>query len=261
MLITSGKREAIIDPAWMNTAGALGFSDETGSNVDLGRLGAFVTHPISYAPRRTTQETRLHDYPGGFLLHTGLPNPGLTAVLRRHHRRWRRMPVPVIVHLIVDDPGELRLMLLQLEREDSVSAVELGLDAEDPDLIRRQLSPVASSELPIIARLNASAGWPAIEAAYAAGAAAIGLAPPRGAVGGSQRPSSGRAMGPGLFPIMLERTSAIAAALDKPLVVSGGIRNAADVGSLIHSGAGAVQLDFALWTNPGILESNSPQQA
>ncbi len=261
MLISSGKREAIIDPPLMNTAGALGFSDETASSVDLGRLGAFVTHPISYAPRMATRETRLHDFPGGFLLHTGLPNPGLTAVLREHHRRWRRMPGPVIVHLIVDDPTQLRRMLLQLETEESVSAVELGLNTEDPALIARQLSPVISSELPIIARLNAGAGWPAIEAASAAGAAAISLVPPRGAFRVSERHLSGRAMGPGLFPIMLERTSAIAAALDKPLVVSGGIRNATDIGSLVHSGADAVQLDFALWTNPRILETYSPQGA
>lgn len=258
MLISSGKRESIIDPPWMNTAGALGFSDETASDVKLDLLGAFVTHPISYAPRMGTRGTRLHDFPGGFLLHTGLPNPGLTAVLREHHRRWRRMPVPVIVHLIADSPAELRQMLLQLETEESVSAVELGLNTHDPAMVERQLSPVVGSELPIIARLSASAGWPAIEAATAAGAAAICLVPPRGASTVSEQPVSGRAMGPAMFPIMLEGTSAIAGALEKPLIVSGGIRNAADIGNLIRSGADAVQLDFALWTDPKILETTSP---
>ncbi len=254
MLITSGKREAIVDPPWMNTAGALGFSDEAASSLDMRRLGAFITHPISNAPRRATSETRVHDFPGGFLLHTGLPNPGLTAVIREHGLRWRRMPMPVIVHIIADEPVELRQMLLQLEAVDAVSAVEVGLNVEDPVQIERQLGPVANSELPVIVRLSLDSGWAAIDAVRKAAPAAISLVPPRGAIVGPEGTSSGRVFGPSLFPLVLEHIATLAASLDIPVVVSGGIREPSEISALLSSGANAVQLDFALWTHPSVLQ-------
>lgn len=259
MLISSGKREAIIDPPWMNAAGTLGFSDETASAFDLTRLGAFVTHPVSFTPRRSSGGDRLHDFPGGFLLHTGLPNPGLTAVIREHQQRWRRMPVPVIVHLLVNDPSELHQMLLQLEALDAVSAVELGIGVENPDEIKRLLAPIARSELPVIVRMNTANGWSGIEAACQLEPAALCLAPPRGASNVAGALLTGRAYGPGLFPLMLERTPIFAEALELPLLVSGGIETPSDVAALLASGADAVQLDFALWTHPTLLERLSNQ--
>ncbi len=258
MLISSGKREVHIDPPWMNTSGAIGFSDETSSCLDLRKLGAFVTHPVSYSPRRVADGIRLQDFPGGFLLHTGLPNPGLTAVIRERHLQWQRMHIPVIVHLMVDDPAELNQMLLQLESVDSVAAVELGLDQEDPAQIAQLLSPIAGSELPVIVRLGIRAGWPGIDTAQKSGAAAISLVPGRGAYHGSGPPVSGRIFGPGVYPIMLKCTQDLAASLTIPLVVSGGISSPSDALALLQSGAEAVQLDFALWTNPALLEFESP---
>ena len=41
-----------IHPPFMNAAGCLGFAPNPRGPVDLGRLGAFVTNPVSLAPRQ-----------------------------------------------------------------------------------------------------------------------------------------------------------------------------------------------------------------
>ena len=69
------------------------------------RFGAFITNPISLRPRLPTAQPALIEFPGGFLLHTGLPNPGLSAVLKKHGARWNRADLPIIVNLMADRPG------------------------------------------------------------------------------------------------------------------------------------------------------------
>jgi dihydroorotate dehydrogenase len=258
MRISSGKRELNIDPPWMNTAGAIGFSDETSHALDLSRLGAFVTHPVSQRPRRPASVSRLVDFPGGFLLHTGLPNDGLRAVVGRHQHRWRRMPIPIIVHIIPDDASALERMLLQLETLESISGVEVGLNLEEPSEIGRLLSSVARCELPVIVRLSVVAGIQGATAAVASGAAAICLVPPRGALSHSDPRRSGRMWGPAVFPLMLKRTAELAPLMETPLIISGGIRQRSDVSALLDAGASAIQLDFALWSNPAILDTPPP---
>jgi dihydroorotate dehydrogenase len=250
MLITSGKRELKIDPPWMNAAGALGFSDESASEVEFSQLGAFVTHPMSRSPRRAASGERLLDIPGGFLLHTGLPNPGLTAAIREHQPRWRRMSIPVIVHLIAEDPADLHQMLLQLEAVDSISGVEVGLASNDPLQMGRILAPVSKSEIPVIARVSLEAGLPGVLAAVEAGAAAVTLVPPRGAANHLGKLMSGRLLGPAVLPMMLEWMSNTAGHVKLPLIASGGIRSRSDISAMLEAGAAGVQVDFALWTHP-----------
>jgi dihydroorotate dehydrogenase len=81
------KRELTFRTPLMNAAGLLGFAPEPRSPIFAGRegiwddFGAFVTNPISLRPRFPTTLPELIEYPGGFLMHTGLPNPGFCGVL------------------------------------------------------------------------------------------------------------------------------------------------------------------------------------
>src|ERR687883_405794 len=98
------KRDLYFSKPIMNAAGSLGFAPDPRVGIELGALGAFVTNPFSLRPRQPATKPELIEYPGGFLLHTGLPNPGFSAALKRYSSRWDKSDLPVIVHLMADRP-------------------------------------------------------------------------------------------------------------------------------------------------------------
>jgi hypothetical protein len=79
-----------ISTPWMNAAGFLGFSPS--SPAWPAEMGAFVTNPISLAPRKPALHRQVQPYAGGFLLHTGFPTPGFQAVLRQNVEKWKSFP-------------------------------------------------------------------------------------------------------------------------------------------------------------------------
>ncbi len=244
------KYDLSFDPPFMNAAGSLGFAPERRSPVDLSRLGAFITNPVSLAKRSTAQGQRFAAYPGGFLLHTGYPNPGLRAVLRHHAAQWERSPLPVIVHLLCERPGELVHMLEILERQKGVVGVELGLPPEIgvPEAIA--LLRASAGELPVIARLpleRAAELAPALTTALPDDLAAFSLGPARGALplpgGGLGR---GRLYGPALYPHALAALHAIHS-IGIPVIAAGGVYTLEQAQAMLSAGAVAVQLDALLW--------------
>src|SRR5215510_6411956 len=120
------KRDLYFSKPMMNAAGTLGFAPDPRAGVDLAAFGAFVTNPLSLRPRRPAAKPELLEYPGGFLLHTGLPNPGFQAGLKRYSAKWSRSDLPIIVHLMADRPEETQNMVRMLETQENVMAVELG---------------------------------------------------------------------------------------------------------------------------------------
>ena len=107
------KNDLYFEPPLMNAAGMLGFTPPP--RRDLSRLGAFVTNPISRLPRTPARGPRFIPYNGGFLLHTGLPNPGLSTAIRRYRRSWAASHLPIIVHLLAQTPEELAAMITAVE--------------------------------------------------------------------------------------------------------------------------------------------------
>jgi dihydroorotate dehydrogenase len=65
---------------WLNAAGSLGFTPPE-SWTWSEPPGAFVTNPVSLFPRTPAEGRGIIPFPGGFLLHSGLPNPGLKGLL------------------------------------------------------------------------------------------------------------------------------------------------------------------------------------
>src|SRR5512146_1143254 len=107
-----------LDKYLLNAAGMLGFAPHPRGPVDLGLFGAFVTSPVSLTPRTPAESRCLLPFPGGFQLHTGLPNPGLRAVVQRCALRWASASLPVIVHLLAAAPSEVSQMVRRLEEVD-----------------------------------------------------------------------------------------------------------------------------------------------
>jgi dihydroorotate dehydrogenase (NAD+) catalytic subunit len=251
ILLSSGKRDFIFEPVWTNLTGMLGFSDESLPTIDISRLGAFVTNPISLYPRSPAHPPRVLPFPGGFLLHTGHPNPGLSATIRKHHRRWMELPCPVIVHLLGQDPDEILRLVERLEEVESIAAIEVGLEATDLDTASQLTRVAVQCEIPVIIQVPMNCSENLASAIANAGANAIGLGPPRGSLpspGGEI--VSGRLFGPALFPMALQAVIKLLNLLDVPIIASGGIYNTNQVKTMLAVGASAVQLDSVLWTEP-----------
>ena len=144
------KRDLYFSKPLMNAAGSLGFTPDTRAGISLESFGAFVTNPFSLRPRLPAAKPNLIEYPGGFLLHTGLPNPGLNAGLKKYSAKWSRAELPIIVHLMADRPEETQRMVRMLETQENVMAAELGfapLLADDIILLTLEM---CAGELPLI---------------------------------------------------------------------------------------------------------------
>ncbi len=258
------KRDLDFRTPLMNAAGALGFAPDLHQNPGFfekpgssgwDELGAFVTNPVSLRPRRPAARPALIEYPGGFLLHTGLPNPGFAAVVKKHAARWADAPLPVIVHLMADRPEETQQMVEKLESMENVMAAELGFAPLLADDIILVAVEVCLGELPLIVCLPEEQILRIGPAVIQMGAAAVSLAAPRGALpdptpgpspAGGGELITGRLFGPSLFPRTLAVVHA-AARLGLPVIGGGGVYKREQAGVLKEAGAMAVQLDAVLW--------------
>lgn len=245
------KHDLAIDPTLMNAAGSLGFFPDLHSPMDWTRLGAFVTNPVSLMPRTPARGRRFIAFPGGFLLHTGYPNPGIRQVMHRYARHWKRSPIPVIVHLLARTPEEVAKMTRQLEPLEGISGLEVGMVSDAGTDMVTALTRAACGELPVIIRLPVERSIELAPTAMNAGAAAISLAPPRGVYPtGDGDMVQGRLYGPAILPVAL-RTVQELTQMSIPTIGAGGVYTQEHVDAMLAAGALAVQLDSVIWRGAG----------
>jgi dihydroorotate dehydrogenase len=245
------KHDLAFDPPLMNAAGSLGFSPDLHSPVDWTKLGVFLTNPVSLMPRAPARGRRFLAFPGGFLLHTGYPNPGITQVLRRYGGHWRRSPIPVIVHLLARSPEEVAKMTRRLESVEGVTGLEVGVtnDARINTVVA--LTQAACGELPVIIRLPTERAVELAPGAMNAGAAAISLAPPRGVyLAGDGEMIQGRLYGPAILPVALRMVQELTQ-MSIPTIGAGGVYTHEQTDAMLAAGALAVQLDSVFWRGAG----------
>lgn len=246
------KNDLVFSTPFLNAAGMLGLAPDVRATLDpfpqqsWEGLGAFVTNPLSMRPRRLTTHTGLVQYPGGMLLHTGLPNPGFFEVVRKYGRRWENSDLPVIVHLMADAPGDVRSMVQVLERYENICAVELGFAPLCPPEDVLAAVGQAGGELAIIASLSFEQALTLGPQVIRRGASAISFAPPRGVLPVDGGFSSGRLYGPGLFPQSLGLLKS-AVRLGLPVIAGVGVYRLEHARAMLEAGALAVQLDAVLW--------------
>ncbi|MDK1119570.1 MAG: hypothetical protein QGM50_12390, partial [Anaerolineae bacterium] len=241
------KQDLIFSPPLMNASGTLGFTPNYRSPVPWEEFGTFVTNPLSLRPRKPTTKPALIEYPGGFLIHTGLPNPGLAATIKKFGPRWQKSKLPIIAHLMADRPEETQQMVRALEDIDNIAAVELGfapLLANDIILLTVEMS---LGELPLIVSLPAEQILLLGAQVINAGATALSLASPRGMLNTENGDQvTGRINGPGLFPQAL-LTVRDAVQSNLPIIGAGGVGTKVNADAMLAVGALAVQADANLW--------------
>ena len=119
------KRDLLLRQPLVNGSGTLGFAPDRRCSAFVDHLGAFITNPISQRPRVPAENRAYIPFPGGFLLHSGHPNPGISRVIARQKQRWAAAELPIIVNLLVDSPANLGDMVRKLEGLENIFAVEL----------------------------------------------------------------------------------------------------------------------------------------
>jgi dihydroorotate dehydrogenase (NAD+) catalytic subunit len=245
------KRDLVLDSPFVNAPGFLGFAPDPQSMPFLSQLGAFITNPISQRPRQPAHNRSCIPYPGGFLLHTGWPNPGLRRAIGRYQRAWANAPLPVIVHLLVENPLTLEGMVRQLEALENLLAVELGLPPECNAASLSDFLEAATGELPIIISLSPQQMPAVLETLLARPPAALHLQPLRGSIiNAAGDLISGRLYGPAAFPLTLQAVRDLSETSLR-VIAGGGVLSQADTTALLSAGAFAVELDAALWgANP-----------
>lgn len=253
-----GKYSLSLDTPVMNAAGIMGFGDHYRTLVDFEQFGAFVTNPITYSPWTPAIGTRVIPLASGALVHTGLPNPGSSKLLTLYRALWARLPIPVIAHVVAHVPDEMAMCIAMLDREESIAAMEIGLgdDLSPAEVEWYTHAARRRTDKPLLMRLHHGAGYEHGRAAIDAGAdALVTFAPPRGtARDPNGRLMAGRLYGPMIKPITLRLVGQMARKLPGvTLIAAGGIHDEGDARDYLEAGATAVQVDAAIWSDPGVI--------
>jgi hypothetical protein len=243
MMENSDRVELDLPSRWMNQAGTLGFSPR----AQLLPEGAvFVTNPVSGRARVPSADRSFLPFPGGFQLHTGLPNAGWKAIRRTYASHWEQTDSPVWVHLISQDLDELQGMVRDIEELEGVAAIELGLPPACPVDWARQLLTAAHSEKALVAHISLGED-PRLFKSLPGFVSAVTLGTPRGTLPTpTGRLAHGRLHGPGLFPLMLNALLDLRG-LDVPVIL-GGVCSKDDANAALKHGAAAVQIDHICWS-------------
>ena len=239
--LTIRKQDLVLSKPYVNAAGILGFTPDPHTMPFLDRLGAFITHPISRRPRVPAGNRCCLPFPGGFLLHTGLPNPGISRAVSRYRRAWANAPLPVIVHLLVETPETLAEMIRKIEGLENILAIELGFSPECTPEALAEYMEAAIGELPAIPCLNPDQVPVLLPALKKLAPTAVHLTLPRGALPGLDGAFvTGRLYGPAVLPQMLKAAQTL---------MDAGLQVIADGGgeAMLSVGVTAVGLAEALW--------------
>ena len=253
-------------------SGSLAYGLEFAHLVDLNRLGGLVTKGLSLEPIEGAPAPRLCETPSGMLNAVGLQNVGVRAFVEKKLPALRKFDVPVIanvfgycqedyvevIRILEDAPGlagyELNISCPNVKKgglqfgNDPAAAAEVTKAARKAAVKR----PLWVKLSPLVADIGLMAG-----AVAAAGANALTVANtyPAMAVDHRTRKSrlgnpTGGLSGPAIKPISLRQVWEACKVVEIPVVGLGGIETADDVLDYILTGATAVQVGTASFTDP-----------
>lgn len=244
----------------MLAAGCAGYGQVYHRWLDQSVFGALVTNPITLRPRSGSTQPRLVETNGGFILNTGLHNPGVKKVIQQYQQIWTHLGIPLIAHLPADEPEDLLRTARALsgletpQGQTLIAAIELGLPHQaQPWEVSRWLAAVQEgSPLPVLVKLPLTSTAPDLAvAAVEANADALVLGtPPLGAGLLAGTPVTGLLFGPALHSLALCQLHQIKNWVDLPVIVAGGIHSLADAQAFLSAGAAAIQLDSLLFIEP-----------
>lgn len=237
--------------------GMAGYGEALHKGVETAKLGAVVVGPIMARSRAGADGPRLAQTNGGFVLETGLQNRGVKTVLKRFAKLWPRLGCPVIAQIADSQPHRLEQAAAQLTSAQGLSGVELLLPPHVTEAAAAHLVETAlhATDLPVWIKLPLEQAPDLAVAGVNAGAVGVVVGRPARATLPAAGPATltGALYGPLAFGLMVDALVRVAA-LDLPvaLIAAGGIHTPAQARQCLAIGAQAVQIDSALWVEPGL---------
>jgi dihydroorotate dehydrogenase len=235
----------LISP-WMNVAGFLGYLPPAHLGVSEP-MGVFLPPPLSYSARIPAANRTAIPYPGGVLLHTTLPNPGLKTAIRQYGNRWSKLHLPVWLRLLPADVFEAAEMSKLADDLENVIAIEVETPADCTFPERLDILIAARGEKPIFAVLPfQEISREFLSECAKNGMSGVVLSAPRGRMKQDGKWVNGRLYGPALYP-QIGMTLARFARDGLPLIVGCGVYSIEAGKELLEVGAAALQVDTLLW--------------
>ncbi|MDO9085602.1 MAG: hypothetical protein Q7U53_05270 [Anaerolineaceae bacterium] len=234
---------------WMNAAGTAGFYPGRNFVTHFPDVGLFVTNPISYFPRTPAHLRCVLPFPGGFLVHSGYPNPGIKKIIQKFRIMWENSLLPICVNLLSENPRDLEKIIRLVEPIDNVTAIELGIDhsASKEEILK--IIESASGELPIILSLPHELifqDW--LVQILTHEIVGISIQPPRGTKVHNNQFICGRLYGESVLPLTMHAVSHLQA-LDKPIFAGVGVTKKENLKDLIDCGLQNFQAHELIWRN------------
>lgn len=234
-------------------------------------FAAFVSKTITLEPRLGNPPPRLFETPAGLINSIGLPNRGVAGYLEHDLPELATLPVPLITNVMGSNADEVGQLFEALEPRDEIAAIELnvscpnvktGLDigADAAELSKLLAVVRAKTSKPLIVKLTPNTANVALvaSAAEASGADAVSLIntlrafaldprrPGKAWLGGG----TGGQSGPAIRSVALAQTSAVAAAIELPIIAMGGIATAAHGRQFLDAGALIVAVGTESFRDP-----------
>jgi dihydroorotate dehydrogenase (NAD+) catalytic subunit len=249
--------------------GMIGYGEARHAGTATEQLGAVVVGPLLLNSRVGAEPPRLAAANSGFVLETGGQNRGIHAVIKQFAALWPRLGCPVVAQLADSQPAALGKLLTRLADVDGLSGLELLFPRQgEAEHLRALVQTVwRESDLPLWVKLPLERVVELAPVAVEAGAAGIVVGqPPLGAspslphllTDENRAPSAptlvhGALYGPLVFPLMLAALVEVnKLALPCALIACGGIHTLEQTQTALAAGAQAVQIDSAVWVEPGL---------
>jgi dihydroorotate dehydrogenase (NAD+) catalytic subunit len=270
-LAPKNKRGLSLANPVMTASGTFGWGTEYSHLFDIQKLGAIVCKGTTLKPREGNPQPRLAETASGVLNSIGLQNIGVKALIKEKAPLWAGWRVPVIVNIVGETIEEYAKLAQELDRVAGIGGLEVNIGCPNikaggaefganPDSAAEVTAAVkAATSLPVLVKLTPNTADIAgvARAVAKAGADAISLInTPRGMVIdiAQRRPLLGNIFGglsgPAIKPIALYMVYTVAGAVKVPVIGCGGITTAEDAIEFIMTGASAIQVGTANFSNP-----------
>ena len=258
----------------MLAGGSVGYGEAMHRGVQPQKLGAVVVGPILRHSSAGAPTARMAETTGGVVLHTALQNRGVSVVLKKFAKGWAKLGCPVIAQVADSDPDMLLEVVMRLtDAAMGMGAIDVELAAIEwlvarsttEEKLRNTLRVVTNNiELPLLLKvpLERAASFASIAAemdvtAVVIGQPIIGAGSPTGrseiVTTAGEELVVGEVFGPLAFaPMMAALQEVVALELPCTVIAAGGIHTLVQAKQALAAGADAIQIDSAIWIEPGL---------